>query len=68
MLPLVRAGLFLAMAQHHLGERDQAKASLAKAVEQLKKSGGLSWTEQLGLRLLRAEAEALIQEPAKPKP
>ncbi len=55
--------LFLAMAQHRLGRRDEAAKSLAKAVSLTddKAIAALPWVERLDGKLLREEAETLIQ-------
>jgi tetratricopeptide (TPR) repeat protein len=62
--------LFLAMAHHRLGHADEAKKWLSKAVQWFdpvtldgpKKPAvaALSWEQRLELKLLRAEAEALL--------
>jgi hypothetical protein len=70
--------LFLAMAHHRLGHVGETKKSLAKAQQwidqtaQEKRKGGtaaaapLPWDHRLELKLIRAEAEALLKEgPAK---
>jgi WD40 repeat protein/tetratricopeptide (TPR) repeat protein len=67
--------LFLAMAHQRLGQTDQAKEALAKAIkamdsardlkpgewEDVKLPGVLSWVERLELQVLRREAEALLK-------
>jgi tetratricopeptide (TPR) repeat protein len=64
--------LFLAMAHQRLGEGEEAKNWLSKAVawieqagkERAKKAGessALSWSQRLELGILRAEAEALVK-------
>src|SRR5207245_1491470 len=67
--------LFLAMAHHQLGHAEEAKKWLAKAQQwidqaaQEKPRGEAillavtpSWAERLELKLIRAEAEALLKE------
>ena len=65
------AWVFLAMAQHRLGQAAEARSALAKATEWLDRhlGGGparqafpLAWQQQVELRLLREEAEALLRE------
>jgi WD40 repeat protein/tetratricopeptide (TPR) repeat protein/tRNA A-37 threonylcarbamoyl transferase component Bud32 len=61
--------LFLAMAQHRLGQAEAAKTSLEKATrwidEQTREGPGdqprLPWNQRLELQLLRGEAETLIK-------
>ncbi len=55
--------LFLAMAQHRLGKRDEAGKSLTKALslQDEKAIAALPWVERLDLKVLREEAEALIR-------
>ena len=50
--------LYLAMAQHRLGQRDEAARSLAKAVSlgDEKAIAAFSWTERLDLKVVREEA------------
>jgi hypothetical protein len=58
--------LFLAMSHHYLGQADEARKWLDKAVQgidQAAKAQPLSWTRRVELQLLRREAEALRQEP-----
>jgi eukaryotic-like serine/threonine-protein kinase len=70
-------GFFLAMAHHRLGHRDEARRRLERAAAQADKEvreaapdapPGM-WVRETTLRLLRAEAEALLRgtaaEPAK---
>ena len=60
---------FLAMAHHRLGHRDEAKKWLDKAVAWTQKTvrdadqgtADLTWNRRLTLKLLRAEAEALLK-------
>jgi hypothetical protein len=55
------AGLaFLAMAQHQLGRKEQARATLASLREGMKKRG---WDRNEELRGFLREAEALIEPP-----
>jgi tetratricopeptide (TPR) repeat protein len=63
--------LFLAMAHHHLGHTDEARAWLGKAEAWIDQElarpsgaggGGLSWEPRLDLQILRREAAALIRE------
>jgi hypothetical protein len=65
--------LFLAMAEHRLGHADEAKKWLTKSQqsidrstqEKLKKGAGAApfgWSERVELKLIRAEAEALMKE------
>ncbi len=55
--------LFLAMAQHRLGRRDEAGKSLAKAVSLVdeKAIAAQPWRQRLEWTVLRDEAQALIQ-------
>jgi WD40 repeat protein/tetratricopeptide (TPR) repeat protein len=60
--------LFLAMAQHRLGRQEDARETFANAVrwigdfERVVAGGGSwSWQEQVAVRRLRSEAEALFQ-------
>jgi tetratricopeptide (TPR) repeat protein len=63
--------LFLAMTYHRLGEHDEARKWLTKAVEQIKQiesstsdSGKqLDWNWRVRSRLVRQEAEALLRKP-----
>jgi WD40 repeat protein/tetratricopeptide (TPR) repeat protein/tRNA A-37 threonylcarbamoyl transferase component Bud32 len=68
------AWLFLAMTHHRLGNAEEARRWLNKAAEAVDQSGRenasgsavgppLRWTEQLQLRWLRKEAEALFKAP-----
>jgi tetratricopeptide (TPR) repeat protein len=65
---------FLAMAHHRLGGRDEAKLWLDKAVAWTDKAereadegtADLPWNRRLTLKLLRAEATALLGTAAKP--
>jgi tetratricopeptide (TPR) repeat protein len=65
---------FLAMAHHRLGDRDEAKLWLDKAVAWTDKAereadegtADLPWNRRLTLKLLRAEAAALLGDPDKP--
>jgi tetratricopeptide (TPR) repeat protein len=57
--------LFLALAHHRLGHTEEAKKWLAKAQRWLDQApkdgaGALPWDQRLELKLLRAEAEAVI--------
>ena len=61
--------LFLAMAHHHLGHMDEANKWLTKAQQWLDHTHdigpvvtSLPWDEHLELKLIRAEAEALMKE------
>jgi hypothetical protein len=51
---------FLAMAHHRLGERDEAEGSLAKLIASQAKGGALLFWDDVEIRILRREAEALI--------
>jgi serine/threonine protein kinase/Tfp pilus assembly protein PilF len=75
-LPVVYSWYFLAMAQHRLGQVDEARRWLEKAVrwvEGREKEGDAAsklpmfWNRRLTLQLLRREAEALILGPAGKK-
>ena len=60
--------LFLAMTHHRLGHANEAKQSLAKAIERIDQvlidevidGDRLTWQDKLQARILRREAEALI--------
>jgi len=52
--------LFLAMAHHQLGNKDQARACLDQATSQLD-ANRLAWPEEVDTALLRREAEELIK-------
>jgi WD40 repeat protein/Flp pilus assembly protein TadD len=57
--------LFLAMAHHRLGDTEQARRHLDKAVRRIDRateagSAALQWSERLEFSLLRREAEALV--------
>src|SRR5262249_23731 len=52
--------LFLAMAEHRLGEKAEAKKRLAAVVQALKIVHAVDWQGRLELDLLRREAESLI--------
>jgi tetratricopeptide (TPR) repeat protein len=60
--------LFLAMAQNRLGQADEAKKLLARAVQRIDQAldegafdgQRLSWEEKLSARIIRREAEARI--------
>jgi tetratricopeptide (TPR) repeat protein len=54
--------LFLAMAHQHLGQKDEAKNWLDRAVQTMDSDPPVSWNHQLQLQLFRREAEQLIQE------
>jgi WD40 repeat protein/tRNA A-37 threonylcarbamoyl transferase component Bud32/tetratricopeptide (TPR) repeat protein len=67
--------LFLAMTQHRLGQSEEAKQTLRRAVDRIEKrlregaaSGTLpvSWQERLQYGLQRRDAEAVLKEPAGP--
>jgi WD40 repeat protein/tRNA A-37 threonylcarbamoyl transferase component Bud32 len=53
--------LFLAMAQHKLGETDEAKKSLAAAEKLLDNNPAGFWTDRLERQFLRGEATKLIR-------
>jgi hypothetical protein len=56
--------LLLAMCYQQLGETDKATQQLAAAVRRLEaEETRLTWYERLELRLLRREAERVIQPP-----
>ena len=55
--------LFLAMAHHHLGHKDQARAYFDQATEQID-ANRPAWPEAVHTELLRREAEDLIREGA----
>jgi WD40 repeat protein/tetratricopeptide (TPR) repeat protein len=65
--------MFLAMARHHLNQGKQARQLLDQAVKWMEANLGrplsqgnlLDWNKQMELRLVRAEAEALLKQ-AKP--
>jgi Flp pilus assembly protein TadD len=61
--PSPRNWLYLAMAHHHLGHRDEARRWLAKAVRWIDSPAcaSLPWQSRLELHLLRREAERLIR-------
>jgi Tfp pilus assembly protein PilF len=56
----VRTQLFLAMAHHRLVHADKAKDWLQKASLQIEKGPPSSWREKLRRKLLRREAEDLL--------
>jgi WD40 repeat protein/serine/threonine protein kinase/tetratricopeptide (TPR) repeat protein len=64
--------LFLAMSCHQLAKHDDANKWLMKAVkriDQIERSGQrLSWSWRVQLRVLREEAEALLQKPLPSAP
>jgi tetratricopeptide (TPR) repeat protein len=65
-----RGFAFLALAYHHLGHREEAKRWLGKLVAYRPKEGpDLSW-DDVEIRILRREAEAVVLEcdPAAPSP
>jgi Flp pilus assembly protein TadD len=53
--------LFLAMAHHRLGQADEAKQYLDRAVKASEKNQPVVWMNRLEWQLLRREAEQLIQ-------
>jgi Flp pilus assembly protein TadD len=57
--------LFLAMAHHRLGDAGEARKRLEQARAASEKSPPVIWNEQLELRLLLREAEAVIPGKAK---
>lgn len=63
---------FIAMAQHHTGQKDTAKATLTRAVtlahRELSNHDTLAWNRKLTLELLRDEAVALIGPVDVPPP
>lgn len=63
---------FVAMAQHHAGQKDTAKATLTRAVtlanRELSNHDTLTWNRKLTLELLRDEAVALIGPVDVPPP
>jgi WD40 repeat protein/tRNA A-37 threonylcarbamoyl transferase component Bud32 len=58
--------LFLAMAHHHLGANDLARANAEKAARWIDKAGTLYWSDRLELTLLRRETEGYLKQ-ALPK-
>ncbi len=53
--------LFLAMAHQRLGQRDEARQWLRRAVEWADRAAGeLAWDRRLELQVLRRQAEALV--------
>jgi hypothetical protein len=58
--------MILAMAHHHLGHSEEARAFLAKgttfANTRMVKHDDLSWNEQIIARVLMREAKVLIPE------
>jgi WD40 repeat protein/Flp pilus assembly protein TadD len=68
---VVYSQLFLCMAEHRLGHRQEAQQWLERAVRALDPPGtearrdpaAQTWNRQLTVRLLRAEAEALVKAP-----
>jgi tetratricopeptide (TPR) repeat protein len=64
---VVYSQLFLAMTQQRLNHHDEATEWLKKAVDGIEKAkdstspGDRTWNRRLALRVLRAEAEALIK-------
>jgi tetratricopeptide (TPR) repeat protein len=66
------AQLFLAMANHRLGDSEQAQQSFKSAVKILERDGsasqsdygGMSWDNRLTAQFLRQEAEQLLMEDA----
>ena len=66
--PMAFDWLFLAMAQHKLGHGDEAEVQLDKVVRSMEESeqersleASFSWNVRLEMRLVRREAEALIE-------
>jgi serine/threonine protein kinase/tetratricopeptide (TPR) repeat protein len=62
---------FLAMAHHRLGQAEEGRRWLDKAIkgtEQETRNNGLPWSRRLTLQLLRREAEALLKDPAAAEP
>jgi serine/threonine protein kinase/Flp pilus assembly protein TadD len=63
--------LFLAMAHHRLGQAEEARRWLDKAVkwaERETRNNGDHWDRRLTLQLLRREAEGLLRGPAAAQP
>jgi tetratricopeptide (TPR) repeat protein len=66
--------LFLAMAQHRLGQSGKARESLARAAKWIDEAhrvvagGSCRWYDQVELRCLRREAEALIADAGEKQP
>jgi tetratricopeptide (TPR) repeat protein len=65
------AWLFLAMAHHHLGDKDEARTWLDKAAAWIEspskeKPHWWGWEQRLELQILRTEAEGLINQ-GKPR-
>jgi tetratricopeptide (TPR) repeat protein len=54
--------VFLAMAQHRLGQTDEARKSLAQAVDAVEKNPPTEWVYRLTWQLLRREAEQLLRD------
>jgi Flp pilus assembly protein TadD len=67
----VGAELFLAMTQHQLGAKDEARQWLDKASQQIEHDADPAnkeppaWDEKLRRHLLRSEAQALLGEAVK---
>ncbi len=56
--------VFLAMAHHQLGQPEDARKWLEKAVQAAEQAPPTDWTKRLEWRILRREAEQLLQGPA----
>jgi tetratricopeptide (TPR) repeat protein len=53
--------MFLAMAHHRLGHKEEARQWLDRAVAWSNQAGRLSWSDRLQVQMLRREAEALLR-------
>jgi hypothetical protein len=51
------------MCRHRLGQPDQAKADLARAVEWMDRQTGLGESDRQDLSTFRSEAEKLLRSP-----
>ena len=72
----VYAWLYLAMAEHNLGHREEARRWLDKAVQWMEAEGkrrqvhaepGDTWDRRLALRLLCREADAMLKTESHPR-
>jgi tetratricopeptide (TPR) repeat protein len=54
------AGVFLAMAHHRLGHRDEARRRLDRFRDRRPRLASYAFWDELEIRLLRAEAEAVV--------
>jgi WD40 repeat protein/tRNA A-37 threonylcarbamoyl transferase component Bud32 len=59
--------MFLAMAQHRLGNADAARDAMERARQAIDKTPPVYWTDVVRLELLRREADALLKTPVPMK-